>query len=181
MPPCGTRPWALSGGRWTSTRRPPHGTNGAPRTIEAGLSGSATGRCLRTGCQPAVGLQTLPDPGAGRRMAGPLAAWDRGPLAPGALPLAQDPGAVRLRLPAQPGPPPGARADRAELHRTDSQCDRAGSARGWENPSRDCPGGQGGGRWLLGAVLDLGDAHDLAGACPAGEPAGAQSQAAGLP
>src|SRR3989442_1449351 len=119
MPPCGRRPWGWSGGRWMSTRRRPHGTDHAPRLAETGSPGSATGRGLRAGRRPRVGLQALSGASLGRGVAGALAAWDGSPLAPGTLLLAQDPGAVRLRLPAQPGPARRARVGRAELRRAD--------------------------------------------------------------
>jgi hypothetical protein len=58
------------------------------------------------GRQPGPGLPDLFDPGAGGRVAGPPATQQRSPAAPGPLPVAQDPGAVRFRLPTFPRPPP---------------------------------------------------------------------------
>src|SRR5262249_36915203 len=118
--------------------------------------------------------------GPGSRVARPLPTRDRGPFAPGAFSLAQDPGAVRFRLSAQPGSPPGARAGRAQLCGALAECDRAGPAWSWKDPSLDWTWHQSSGSRLRGVVLDPGELDDPPAESAARKSAGAQFAAVGL-
>ena len=113
---------------------------------------------------------------------GPLPARHREPPQAGALPVAQDPRPVRLRLPAPPRPQAGARAGRAQLRRarrTTSSCSgRRASARP-TSPSRSASRRSRPATRSL--FLTLETLMTPAGPRPAREPARAHAAAARLP